>query len=76
MVNGIAAAGPTPVHAQNYQATPPRPSQDNSGMYRPPPSVQPTQSVISMDETVPYSRGIDRSEVLSSKFTSDIFIEF
>ena len=29
-------------------------------------SSQP-QSVISVDETVPYSRGVDRSELLSSK---------
>ena len=26
-----------------------------------------SQSVISVDETVPYSRGVDRSELLSSK---------
>jgi len=26
-----------------------------------------SQSVISVDETVPYSRGVDRSEMLSSK---------
>ena len=60
-------AGPTAVHTQNYQTVPSRPSQDSSGMYRPQPSGQPTQSVISMDETVPYARGVDRSEVLNSK---------
>ena len=29
-----------------------------------------SQSVISVDETVPYSRGVDRSELLSSNISS------
>jgi len=31
-----------------------------------------SQSVISVDETVPYSRGVDRSELLSSKPLSPV----
>jgi len=75
MMNGLTMAGPTAVHSQNYQSTPPRslPAQETSGTYRPQPAAQPTQSVISIDDSVPYSRGVDRSEVLNSKFLNTYY---
>jgi len=65
VVNGpaanIASSGPTGVHNQTVH-TPLTPADVSTG-HRP---AQP-QSIISVDETVPYSRGVDRSELLSSK---------
>jgi len=64
-VNGpaadIASSGPTGVHSQTVQtqSTP----ADVTNAHR---SSQ-SQSIISVDETVPYSRSVDRSELLSSK---------
>jgi len=67
-VNGpaanIASSGPTGVHSQTAQS--PSTLADAASAHR---SSQ-SQSIISVDETVPYSRGVDRSELLSSKSLS------
>jgi len=66
-VNGpaadIASSGPTGVHSLTVpsQSTPVPADAHRSSQ---------SQSVISVDETVPYSRGVDRSELLSSKSLS------
>ena len=67
-VNGPTASIPssvsTGVHSQtvlNQSA-----AADVSNAHR----ASQSQSVISVDETVPYSRGVDRSELLSSKSMS------
>lgn len=72
MVNGLATSGPTAVHS--LQASPPRPLQQQDNYRQQPGNQQPTQSVISMDETVPYTRGVDRSEVLNNlqKLVGDV----
>jgi len=68
VVNGpaanIASSGPTGVHNQTVQM-PSTPTDVGSG-HR---SSQ-SQSIISVDETMPYSRVVDRSELLSSKSLS------
>jgi len=60
-MNGPASPGATGVHnqtepTQSMQA-------DVTNAYRTPQS----QSIIAVDETVPYSRAVDRSELLGSK---------
>ena len=60
----IPSSGPTGVHNQALptQST----ASDVNGAHR---SSQ-SQSVVSVDETVPYSRAVDRSELLTSKSSS------
>jgi len=69
-VNGpaadIASSGPTGVHSLTVPSQSTPVPADVSSAHR---SSQ-SQSVISVDETVPYSRGVDRSELLSSKSLS------
>jgi len=61
-MNGPAASVYTGVHSQTVSAQ--QTAADTvTNVHRSPQS----QSVISVDETVPYSRGVDRSELLNSK---------
>jgi len=64
-VNGPTSNIPSSVSTGVHSTTVPSQSMaaDVSSAHR---SSQ-SQSVISVDETVPYSRGVDRSELLSSK---------
>jgi len=61
LATNIASSGPTGVHNQSVNASS-TPADVGSGH-----RASQTQSIISVDETVPYSRGVDRSELLSSK---------
>lgn len=74
VVNGpavnIASSGLTGVHNQIVHT--PSTSADVSNDHR---SSQ-AQSVISVDETVPYTRTVDRSELLSSKSSSLLLFHF